>query len=102
MQKRPGHERMVAFISAQLTRQFGIAGASGIAHPPQKATCMSHADLGDQLAAERGEGRQLHEEGALLAEPDLALVGLHPELAGQILGEVTYAHSDSHICYSAP
>jgi len=86
MQLRPGEEDLqLAAVRAQLARQLGILQAGLVAQAQEEALGPLDADQADHLATEAGQRRQLHQQHALLAEPDLAFGGDETDLAAEVL-----------------
>lgn len=85
VQLRPGHEGFnVAAVGGTGADQLGVAHAGGIAHAHQKAARTGHAEGVDELLAQRGLGFGVHQQHAVLMQPDLARTRTETDLRTQI------------------
>jgi len=62
-------------VAANLLRQLGVAHARGVAHAGENASGMLRADRADQLLAQPGQRRHVHEQHAVFRQPDRAVFG---------------------------
>jgi len=86
VQPRAGHEGVeVGALLRALARQLGVAHARRMAHAHQEALGAFHPQAVDQLLAQHRLRLGVHEQHAMLVQPDLAAVGAEANARAQII-----------------
>ena len=96
VQLRAGHEGVdIVEIGEPFPRNLGVAHPRCEPHPGEQAASTLHSQRIDKLLAQQRLGFRMHEEHAMLVQPDLTAFGAKTQPCAQALGLPSHCFAGS-------